>query len=390
MAAVRPTVLVVDVSAALFVGFASWFSAQAAHWFAGGPVGPGPWSRYGPRFNDGGFEIWWLPLPFVLLLVAGVAMRRLVPRIAFAAVVVGTGAFLAVGGPYGPVLLAPALAMWSLSARLPPERWVPPVVILIVMLSAASWSDPILGLLDPQAWAAVFFGLAAIMVPTLIGLLVRSRRAADQRVRDEELRRIAYEERLRVAREVHDVVGHSLSVINLQAGVALHVLERRPEQAEGALTAIRSTSKEALAELRRTLDVFRDPDLRLAPVADLNRLPDLVSSLHSAGREVVLDDQRSVAVPAAVDQAAYRIVQESVTNVVRHTDRATATITLRTPPGRLLVEIVDDGPAVAITEGNGITGMRERAAAVGGSVSVEARDCGVRVQADLPTGAAND
>lgn len=167
------------------------------------------------------------------------------------------------------------------------------------------------------------------------------------------------------------------------------MLERRPDQVEGALTAIKVTSKAALEELRSTLEVFRDPDLRLAPTAGLDRLPDLVASLRSAEREVVVDDRRSAAVPASVDQAAYRIVQESLTNVVRHTDRATARVTMGTTDDALLVEVRDDGPVLThVPEGNGITGMRERARAVGGRLTVRAGDRGVTVSAELPLGAA--
>lgn len=322
MAAASKGALVVDVALALAVGSASWFSAQASRWFV---AGGGPWMRGGsgrPRF-DAPPEVWWQPLPFVLLLVAGVALRRWRPRLAFVLVVVAATGYLAVGGPYGSVLVAPALAMWSLSVVVPVERWLIPIAALAAMLTAGWWGEPGFGLLDPQAYAGVLFGLAAIILPALIRLLVRNRRAGEQVARQEELRRIAYEERLRVAREVHDVVGHSLSVINLQAGVALHVLERRPEQVEGSLAAIRATSKEALDELRSTLAVFRDPDLVMAPVPGLDRLPDLIRSLRAAGREVTLEDERTHAVPAAVDQAAYRIVQESLTNVVRHTEHST-------------------------------------------------------------------
>ncbi len=391
MATARPTVLLVDAPVALLIGFASWFSAQASRWFADGARGP--WTRGGPPGRspvwDGPVEIWWLPLPFVVLLVAGLVVRRLYPRAGFALVVLGVGGYLAVGGPYGPVLIAPAVAMWSLAATIPVERWPIPAAILLVMLTAAWWSEPTFGLLDPQAYAAVFFGLAAILVPALIGLLLRNRREGERAVRAEELRRIAYEERLRVAREVHDVVGHSLSVINLQAGVALHVLHRRPEQVEGALTAIKTTSKAALEELRSTLDVFRDPDLRLAPTAGLARLTDLVASLRSAGRTVEVRDTRTVAIPAAVDQAAFRIVQESLTNVVRHTERAAATVLLQTTADALLIEVSDDGPAgPELPEGNGIAGMRERARAVGGSLAVRPGPAGVVVSARLPIAAA--
>ena len=179
-------------------------------------------------------------------MVGGLAVRRLYPRIAFVAVVVGVGAFLAIGGPYGPCLLAPALAVSRWPRRYPFGSGRRSAPVLIPMLTAGFWDEPYAGLLDPRAYGAVVFGVGAIMLPAMIGLLRRNRRDVEATARAEELQRHAYEERLRVAREVHDVVGHSLSVINLQAGVALHVLSRQPERVEDALTAIKTTSKEAL------------------------------------------------------------------------------------------------------------------------------------------------
>ena len=382
--------LLLDVPLALVIGAATWFSAQASRWFetAGGQWRGGPptgrgWPDPGPVDLP---PIWWLPLPFVLIMVSGLVVRRLFPRIAYGLVVVGVTAFLAVGGPYGPILAAPVVAVYSLASALPPERWARLTALLIPMLTAGFWTEPYLGLLNPQAYATVFFGLTVIMLSALIGLLRRNRRELDRAAREEELRAYAFEERLRVAREVHDVVGHSLSVINLQAGVALHVLDRRPEQVSDALTAIKRTSKEALDELRSTLEVFRDPDLRLAPGAGLERLPDLVGSLRAAGREVSLRDERSQPVPAAVDTAAFRIVQESLTNVVRHTDTATAVVTLQNPDDTLLVTVADDGsPVGTLTEGNGIIGMRERARSVGGGLWLDVGGPGVTVRAELPT-----
>ena len=397
MPAAGPRVLLLDIPVALMIGAASWFSAQASRWFdarieggfdGGFDEGGGPW-RNGPPPWPRSFEelpgVWWLPLPFVLIMVGGLVLRRLYPRIGFGLVVLGVGGFLAIGGPYGPCLFAPALAVFSLASALPVQRWAPLTILLVPMVTAGFWSEPYLGLLDPRAYGVLFLGLGAIMLPAMIGVLLRNRRDTDRLARAEELQRYAYEERLRVAREVHDVVGHSLSVINLQAGVALHVLTRRPERVEDALTAIKKTSKEALDELRNTLELFRDPDLRLAPSAGLSRLDDLVASLRAAGRDVAVDDQRSQVLPAAVDQAAFRIVQESLTNVVRHTDAAAARIALRTEDERLSIMVTDDGALRdPLVEGNGIVGMRERARAVGGSLSVVSGPAGVTVRADLP------
>jgi signal transduction histidine kinase len=178
----------------------------------------------------------------------------------------------------------------------------------------------------------------------------------------------------------------------MQAGVALHVLDRRPDQVAESLEAIRTTSRQALAELRTTLGMFHDPeggDRPLAPVPGLARLEELVGALRKAGRTVVLQrvpHQEAEPLPAAVDQAAFRIIQEGLTNVVRHAENATATVRVVREPGRLVVEVADDGPAtVEPVAGNGIRGMEERARAVGGTASVTVRPAGgLLVRAELP------
>jgi signal transduction histidine kinase len=223
--------------------------------------------------------------------------------------------------------------------------------------------------------------------------VVRLGQQADRRARQEETRRRADEERLRISREVHDVVGHGLAVINLQAGVALHVVGRRPEQAEVALAAIKRSSKEALEELRGTLAVFRRPGNGggpWRPAPGLDRLEALAAAMAEGGLpvEVAVTGQRA-GLPAAVDLAAYRIVQESLTNVVRHAGLATATVRLEYQSDALVVEIADSGggqaSAPARPAGSGIAGMRERAAAVGGTLEAgPSADGGFLVRARLP------
>ena len=206
-----------------------------------------------------------------------------------------------------------------------------------------------------------------------------------RRDREEDRRRTAYEERLRIAREVHDVVGHSLSVVTMQAGVALHVLDKQRAAGEpvspevsASLEAIRRSSRDALAELRTTLGVFRDPAGEpRTPTAGLDRLDDLVGALRAAGRriDVVRTPDHQAPLPAAVDQAAFRIVQEGLTNVVRHAGEARATVRVDRDPDALVVQVSDDGPGVTrLEEGNGIRGMRERAASLGGTVTLGHRD----------------
>ncbi|HVH21880.1 MAG TPA: sensor histidine kinase [Pseudonocardia sp.] len=332
----------------------------------------------------------WLAVP-LLILVVGLAVRRIWPRSAFVAVVLGVGGYLAAGAVFPPVFLAPALVIYAMALALPLHRWVPLTALLVPMIMAGHWSEPYLGLADPELYAGLVVGVAVAVVPAMVALLRRSRRENDQHQREQDRRRYAYEERLRIARDVHDVVGHSLSVITMQAGVALHVLDKRPDQVAESLEAIRTTSREALAELRMTLEVFRDPtagEVR-APVPGLARLDDLVGALRKAGRtvEVVREpagDQPPL--PAPVDQAAFRIIQEALTNVVRHADSAAATVRVIRTPGWVVLEIADDGPTTSEPiAGNGIRGMGERARAVGGTLRIAAQPGGgVLVHAELP------
>ncbi len=333
----------------------------------------------------------WLVGLGIATVVAGTAVRRVFPRAGFVAIIAGTAVFLAAGGPYGPVLLGPVLAVLGLADRLPLRSWLPWLVSLPIMMSAGFWRQPYVGLLDPAIWPAALFGSAAIILPALFVVLRRSRREADARDRETERDRYVYAERMRIAREVHDVVGHSLSVINLQAGVALHVLDKRPDQVAASLEAIRASSKDALAELRQTLGMFRDQDPEpTAPQAGLDRLDDLVAAVRAAGRRVDLrlDGVVPGVVPAAIDHAAFRIVQEALTNVVRHSGGASVIIELRMVGDQLRIAVSDDGRTVEaedLSTGNGIRGMRERAAAVGGRLDVRPGQAGgVVVIAALP------
>ncbi|HET9777758.1 MAG TPA: sensor histidine kinase [Propionibacteriaceae bacterium] len=353
-------------------------------------------------------------LPAVTLLALGVATRRIWPRAAFIATVVGVGTYLATGSTFAPIFLGPVLAVYSMAGgasisadraptgapgpALPPLRsWAPLLVLLVPTIMAGYWQEPYLGLLDPAFYGGLLSVIAIAVVPAMIALLVRSRRESEREVREQERRRYAYEERLRIARDVHDVVGHSLAVITMQAGVALHLLDKertahpRPDQVASSLEAIKKTSREALAELRTTLEVFRaDAEEPRSPLPGLDRLDDLIEGLRSAGRDVALIREQSgddlQEVPAAVDQAAFRIIQESLTNIVRHAPAAHATVRLTHQAGTLTIEVDDDGPAVSVPpDGNGIRGMRERARAVGGAVRVSVREpSGLAVRADLP------
>jgi signal transduction histidine kinase len=390
-------VLPIDAALGIVVGALAFGSTRWEDWE--GHDGPPMRHRGGPPFRpvdtietSTAWSVPWLVAVGIVVVTAGIAVRRLFPRSGYLAVVLGTTAFLAAGGPYGPVLLGPVLAVLGLADRLPLRTWLPWLAALPVMMSAGFWRQSYVGLLDPALWPATIFGSAAIILPALFVVLRRSRRESETGNREAELDRYVYAERMRIAREVHDVVGHSLSVINLQAGVALHVLEKRPEQVAASLEAIRASSKDALAELRQTLGMFRDDEPEpVAPQAGLDRLDDLVAAIRAAGRrvEVRVDGELSAGVPAAVDHAAYRIVQEALTNIVRHAGEASVVIELSRIGDELRIAVSDDAREVKPEElelGNGIRGMRERAAAVGGWLEVRPGEAGgVLVTAVLPT-----
>ena len=201
---------------------------------------------------------------------------------------------------------------------------------------------------------------------------------------------------MRIARELHDVVAHSMAMINVQATAASLLLADDPARVSDALQAIRRASKAGLRELRAILDVLRqvDGDSPAVPVPDLRAIQALVDATSAAGTPTTLRaDGHSVPLPPPVALAAYRIVQESLTNVVRHAGRAAATVTLRHEHGHLLVDVVNDGAAghapFSDGVGAGLTGMRERAAALGGTLEAGARPRGgFRVHAKLPATAA--
>lgn len=381
------------VLGALSVGFARGQLAWRQVSRAGAGAGP-PWDGGEPGWDA--VESVSVVLPWgvwagVVVLVVAVVVRRLSPRVGIVAAGVGVAAVLVAGPGPGPVMFMAALVVFSAALRMEPGlfvAWAGPVVVVSALVSQAD--RPWWGWADGSALAAVVFGVGAMAVPAGAGVFARSRRLGRERDRAEELARSRYEERLSIAREVHDVVGHSLSVISMQASVALHVVDRRPEQAPVALAAIRDASREALEELRGTLAVFRRPEegAGRGPLPGLGRLEALVGSLVGAGRPVELVWRgEPVPVGPVVDVAAYRIVQEALTNVVRHAGGARAVVEVSYEVGRVRVRVVDEGPGGVAVEGMGIVGMRERAAAVGGTLRVgPGQEGGFEVCAVLPVG----
>jgi signal transduction histidine kinase len=336
-------------------------------------------------------------LAYGLMGVAAAALlgRRRWPLGALAMTAGASIAFLALEYPHGPILLAMSVAMYAVAARLPvgPSLVACGVTMVAVGISDLVVTDPARLPVEAPVLLAVLSGL--LLPPWAIGTVVRLGREAARRAREDAARQRGYQERLRIAREVHDVVGHGLAVINLQAAVALHVGGRRPEQAEVALAAIKRSSNDALEELQQTLAVFRQPeaespDKARRPALGLGQLEALVAAMGEGGLpvEVVVTGDR-VGLPGAVDAAAYRIVQESLTNVARHAGPASTTVRVSYQPGAVVLEIADTGrgrrSGAARPGGHGIAGMQARAAAVGGTLQAgPSGDGGFRVCARLP------
>jgi signal transduction histidine kinase len=235
--------------------------------------------------------------------------------------------------------------------------------------------------------------LLAILIAAEATRIRGERAAATRASRQIDQRRHQSEERLRVARDLHDVIGHNISLINVQASMGLDLMDSQPEQARAALSAIKSASKEALEELRTMLTTLRqdDDDAPRSPAPGLDRLPELIELTRAAGLAVEVETAgKAPPMPAAVHLAAYRIVQESLTNVARHAGRARVTVRVSYDDTNMHVEIDDDGTAPSgggspLGTGSGITGMRERAAALGGDLSAGFRHGGgFRVSARLP------
>ena len=293
--------------------------------------------------------------------------------------------------PGSTVVLIPMVALFELAARSERRRnvWVALEVVPCVVVSVLPFADD-----KGELLSVVVRNTALCLLAIAAGDVVRSRREAMTRLADqqeEHARRRLGEERLRIAREVHDVVAHAMVAINVQAGVAAHRLDQDPEQARTALRAIKQTSGEALSDLRATLGVLRgeDTEAPVAPAASLGDLEELTAGLRGTGVQVRIDLGETGELPAAVHAAGYRIVQEALTNVLRHAGAAHVRVTVWRDTAAVRIEVLDDGGAAQANgaggSGTGLRGMRERATALGGTLEAgPAPDGGWRVQAELP------
>jgi signal transduction histidine kinase len=341
-------------------------------------------------------------LAYLLLAVGPVALlwRRRSPAVVLAVVMASNVLYFGLGYPYGPAWLALIVAFWTaVTGGARRVAWATAVVGLAAYFTLAALLDRV-GPATAATIAAHLGWLLLVLSVSEIALAARQRRQAAERTRAEEARRRAGEERMRIARELHDVLAHNISLINVQAGVALHLMDEQPGQSRTALVAIKQASNDALGELRSVLDVLRQGDEAppRAPASGLAQLDSLVAGAGATGLEVrTRVEGLPRPLPAGTDLAAFRIVQESLTNVTRHAGPASATVLVRYGPDDLTVRVDDDGRGpVAATgpgngNGNGIRGMRERVAALGGELTTGPRPGGgFRVQARLPIDESGD
>jgi signal transduction histidine kinase len=333
-----------------------------------------------------------------LLHTLPLAARRRFPG-AVLALCVATGLAVATLGVPDLLGIAILVAVYSVAAY--GDRWVSLAGLAAAELGAAAvqltqgsfqWPTPITNaLVIAAAWLLGHF------VGVRRAYTARLEQTAElERARAEQARQAVAEERLRLARELHDVVAHSISVIAVQSGVGAHVAKTQPEEAAKALAAIEATSRAALTELRRLLGVLRqedEPQGDLAPVPGLADLDSLLAEVAKAGLAVRLQvEGRPAQLPAGVDLSAYRIVQEALTNVVKHAGPARAQVAIRYRDHEVMVEVTDDGRGAAAPTGDGrarvghgLIGMRERVAVFGGDLQTGPRPGGgFRVAARLP------
>lgn len=347
-----------------------------------------------PAINGevGGTAVWLLSLSTALPLV----VRRLWPVPVFGFVLTASCVALAVG--VGPTpFLATAYALYTVATTW--RRQPGMSVVFIAGLCAVGAA--LLTLTGGQSYRGgtkavqVVFALLVLGATWAAGSAVRERRESMRRAIEHAAEQAKVEERLRIARDIHDVVTHSVGLIAIKAGVANHVVATHPEEAREALTVIEDVSRRALRDMRATLKVLRREqegggtrDLR--PVLGLSDVPDLVRTAEAAGVRVDLRSRCAEEPPDGVALSAFRIVQEALTNAVKHAAPTHCRLQLTAEQGTLTIDVVDDGPGpgqrpTVPSGGMGLVGMKERAAAHGGTLSAGPRQGGgFQVLATLP------
>ena len=329
-------------------------------------------------------------LGYILLIASGavVALRRLFPVAVFAITALASLTYYTLDFPDGPGWLGLFVALYSLTAYGDGRRSLAIAGVGITVL-ATGWLVAATDIEPRAAIGWVFFRIGASVMSAALGESVRTRRviAADaleraelaERTREEEARARVDEERLRIAREVHDTVAHAIAIINVQSGVTAHLLDKRPEGTRQALESIEQTSSQALREMRSILGVLRDDHDGRVPHPGLGQIDELIAKARHAGLDITLESAPpttappSAALPSAVDSAAYRIIQESITNVIRHVGPTRVRVGLDYGVDSLELQVTNehghtprDGTRPTATPGSGIIGMRERCQLLGG------------------------
>jgi signal transduction histidine kinase len=357
-------------------------------------------------------------LGYGLLIVSGLALavRRRWPVPVFVTVALVSLVYYSIGFTDGPGWIALFVALYTLTAYGDGRRSLRIAGVGIAVL-ATGWIITALDIAPVAGLGWVFFRIAASVMAAALGESVRMRSviAAEalerarqaERTREEEARSRVDAERLRIAREVHDTVAHAIAIINVQAGVTAYLLDKRPERVRDALVTIEQTSAQALHEMRAVLGVLRSSDDGRVPQPGLGQIDELAAMAREAGLDIKLEVSSSAApLPSAVDSAAYRILQESITNVIRHVGPTRVTVALDYGPDVLEVRVADEGGRVGSGDdaasgapgqrgitanggsahpGRGIAGMRERCGLLGGELIAGPRPSGgFEVSARLP------
>jgi signal transduction histidine kinase len=331
-------------------------------------------------------------ITLVLFMTVPLAWRRRAPLPS--AVLVATAVAVSGATPTDLHLILAALpfAMYSLGAHASDRA----AVIGIVVALSALWTS--VGIKSTDNAARDIISIAVVVGTAFaVGRIMRDRElrtvastdraAALEREREDDLRRATSEERARIARELHDVIAHGVTVMVVQAGAADQIIERDPAAARQALVAIQDSGRQALTDLRRLLGLVRDDDaMRLAPPRGLRDLDALVDEMRRAGVPIEVETRGTPTdLPAGVDLSAFRILQEALTNVLKHAGEARARVVVAYAPTAIELEVVDDGRSTSHGHGHGLVGMRERVMLYGGTLQAgPAEHGGYRVWARLP------
>lgn len=326
-----------------------------------------------------------------LAMAAPVGVRRIWPLPALGvvcgAMIVATGTGMAWGGSGGAFLLPLALTLYMVGVLEPTRRATGALAACMAGISVAVMA--VMPSWDGVGWV---LGAALLLTaPWAVARAVRARRGYIAMSAEQLARQAVSDERLRIARELHDIVAHSLSLITVKAAIANHVADERPEEAQHALRVIEDTSRGTLVEMRRLLGVLRSEhgSPELAPSPGLAGLPELASRAGLAGVQVDLSVRGEVRLPDGVELSVYRIVQEALTNVVKHAAPARCRVRVDADEHEARIEITDDGPGMRVLPGgpggHGLIGMRERVMMYDGVFTAGPRaDGGFAVSARLP------